>query len=120
MNYHHVLIVDDSIIERKLINRKLHQLGVSDIKLATNGSEAVKYYKDKYIINPFTLVLMDLDMPIKNGIDTTNEIIEFDSLAIIIGITGNTSNKSLLKFKNAGLLYLFHKPITKKMLQKIL
>lgn len=120
MNYHHILIVDDSIIERKLINKKLYQLGVNNIKLANNRHKAVKYYKENYINNPFTLVLMDLDMPIKNGIEATKEIIEFDPLAIIVGVTGNMCNKELLQFMNAGLIYLFNKPITKDLLQKIL
>lgn len=120
MIYHHILIVDDSIIERKLITKKLCQLGVNNVKVANNGREAIKCYRDNLLTNPFTIVFMDLDMPIKNGIDTTEEIIRFDPLAIIIGITGNTSNYDLITFMNAGLLYLFCKPITKTMLQKIL
>lgn len=73
---------------------------------ASDGEEAVENYKK----NKPDIVLMDLKLPKKSGIDATKEIIEYDSNAIIIAITayGSTIGTKALE---AGAKIVLRKPV---------
>jgi CheY-like chemotaxis protein len=60
-----VLIVDDDPIIRK-IHRVLLSKFTTEIQVAENGKEAVDRYRSGAL---FDLVLMDMDMPIMNGLE---------------------------------------------------
>ena len=60
-----VLIVDDDPIIRK-IHRVLLSKFTTEIQVAENGKEAVDRYRSGAF---FDLVLMDMDMPIINGLE---------------------------------------------------
>ncbi|GMY20335.1 two-component response regulator ARR22-like [Fagus crenata] len=60
-----VLIVDDDLIIRK-IHRVLLSKFTTEIQVAENGKEAVDLYRSGAL---FDLVLMDMDMPIVNGLE---------------------------------------------------
>ncbi len=60
-----VLIVDDDPIIRK-IHRVLLSKFTTEILVAENGKEAVDRYRSGAL---FDLVLMDMDMPIMNGLE---------------------------------------------------
>lgn len=67
-----VLIVDDSAFMRKVITDLLKKMnGVEPVDIARNGKAAVDYLADHKDID---LVLMDIEMPIMNGIDALKEI----------------------------------------------
>jgi two-component system, sensor histidine kinase and response regulator len=64
-----VLVVDDSEMNRELAVDLLVNLGM-ETAIATNGREAVQRVTEAY----FDLVLMDIQMPILDGLDATREI----------------------------------------------
>ncbi|KAJ3026226.1 UNVERIFIED_CONTAM: hypothetical protein HDU68_005991 [Siphonaria sp. JEL0065] len=81
------LVVDDNQINRKVLERHLNQYNVIT---ATNGQEALNYFQ----IETFDLVLMDIEMPVMNGLDATRNIREFEisrgkRRTPIIAVTGN-------------------------------
>ncbi|MBY9001978.1 MAG: response regulator [Candidatus Heimdallarchaeota archaeon] len=99
-----VLIADDNDDLRKL-----YVLMLSEFKVfgAINGQEAVDLYKNH---RP-NLVLMDILMPEKDGIEATKEILEFDPEATIIAITAYSSKtKEIIQ---AGAKDVVKKPIRK-------
>jgi len=75
-----ILIADDSIFMRRLLSRILEQAGHNVLGEAANGLEAVHKY---FELRPH-LVMMDITMPILNGIDAVKLIKSKDSTATII------------------------------------
>ena len=67
-----VAIVDDRFENRDILYKKLNPLGF-DTRMAENGQEAVDLYKEW---KP-DIVLMDVVMPIMNGVEATRQILEF-------------------------------------------
>lgn len=59
------LVVDDSMVNQTLHRRLLQKLGIEN-QVAGNGREAVDVHYSGKI---FDLILMDLDMPVMNGIE---------------------------------------------------
>jgi len=61
-----VLVVDDSRTLRRLLIRELNSIGINNIQEAGNGLEAL----DKVRTEIFDLMLLDMEMPEMNGLQT--------------------------------------------------
>ncbi len=70
---YHILIVEDNEINLTLIRQILEKRGHT-YRLAHNGEEALECIRTE----PFDLVLMDIQMPIMDGITTTQKIREIE------------------------------------------
>lgn len=83
-----VLLVEDNAINQKIVVLSLKEL-VKNIEIANNGKEAL----DKFGTSKFDIILMDIQMPIMNGIISTKKIREIEasteSHTPIIAITAN-------------------------------
>jgi two-component system chemotaxis response regulator CheY len=77
-----ILIVDDSFFMRNRLAGQLTKQGYETV-LAGDGVEAVSTYR---LIKP-DVVLMDVTMPRKSGLEALSEIRQFDPLARIIVLT---------------------------------
>lgn len=78
-----VLIVDDSIVSRKMLSKLVESNGYQVAAHAINGKEAVELYKK---LSP-DVVTMDITMPEMNGMESMKLIKEYDPDAKIILIT---------------------------------
>ncbi len=83
---------------------------------ARNGQEAVDYSRD----NPIDLILMDIKMPVMNGLDAILEIRKFNqSVPIIVQSAYTSDDNREMSFKN-GANDFITKPINKsELLDKI-
>ena len=83
-----VLLVEDNLINQKIVVLSLKKL-VKNIEIANNGKEAL----DKFGTSRFDVILMDIQMPIMNGIVATKKIREVEASSSshtpIIAITAN-------------------------------
>jgi CheY-like chemotaxis protein/signal transduction histidine kinase len=83
-----VLLVEDNLINQKIVVLSLKKL-VKTIEIANNGKEAL----DKFGTSRYDIILMDIQMPIMNGIVATKKIREIEassnSHTPIIAITAN-------------------------------
>lgn len=83
-----VLLVEDNFINQKIIVLSLNKL-VKNVDIATNGKEAL----DKFGTTRYDMILMDIQMPVMNGIIATKKIREIESSTNshtpIIAITAN-------------------------------
>ena len=60
-----ILVVDDDMINRKLLNVLVKKAGNFDVIEAENGLEALNIIKNE----PVDMVLLDIIMPVMDGID---------------------------------------------------
>jgi len=75
-----IMIVDDAAFMRMMIKDTLLKSGYENIIEAADGEVAVKSYKEE---KP-DLILMDITMPNKNGLEALKEIKEMDPAAKIV------------------------------------
>lgn len=107
-----ILIVDDQEINRILL-REIIEDYTKDKKLvltiheAENGAEAVALFKQ----NAYDLILMDITMPIMNGIEATKQIREISTKALIIVISAQNDMQSQKSILDAGAEDYISKPI---------
>jgi signal transduction histidine kinase/ABC-type amino acid transport substrate-binding protein/CheY-like chemotaxis protein/HPt (histidine-containing phosphotransfer) domain-containing protein len=113
-----ILVAEDNIINQEIIIGLLENININ-IDIVSNGKEAVDRYiqnKDKY-----TLILMDLQMPIMDGFEATHKIHQIDKNIPIIALTANAMKEDIEKTKNAGMNEHLSKPIdTDKLYETIL
>ena len=105
-----VLVAEDSSVISNLTKNVLlfEKYRITSVK---NGKQVL----DKLMHEDFDLILMDINMPIMDGIECTKEIraLEDNSKANIpiVAITGNYKNYTLDDFKKAGLNDYIQKPL---------
>jgi len=109
----HVLIVEDNKINM-LLTRKLLEMRFPNATIyeAENGKIAIEIYLKEEL----DLILMDIQMPIKNGYDTTLEIRKLKKSAAIpiIALTAGIMNEEIEKCLEFGMNDYIVKPIIKK------
>lgn len=90
-----VLICDDDKIVRDDIANIVKESGYVDyVKKVKDGIEAIEFIKSEKI----DLLIIDIDMPYKNGIDSAKEILSIDKDIHIVFVTG-FADYSLESFK---------------------
>lgn len=111
-----ILVAEDYEINRILIAELLEQFNIK-YDFALNGQEAV----DMAINNNYDLILMDINMPIMNGMDATKILIEDFKIKIpIVALTANALEGDKEKFLSLGMADYLTKPIDIKAFEAIL
>lgn len=107
------LVVDDEPINLEIISEYLDDIGI-DVTTAKNGEEAVALCMKK----PFDVVLMDIQMPIMNGIDASRLIrrMEGTKNLPIIALTANAFPEDEQKCYEAGMSDFISKPFEPRIL----
>ncbi|WP_420573366.1 ATP-binding protein [Kordia sp.] len=82
LEFKKVLIVEDNRINQTVTKRILDSEGVI-CSIAEDGEKAVEAVRQ----STFDLVLMDINMPVKNGIEATKDIRQFNTTIPIIALT---------------------------------
>jgi len=106
------LIVEDNLINQKVITRFLSEIGTPSY-CAVNGAEAIKVIKNG--MKP-KFVLMDVQMPVMNGLEATQQIREWEkenglSPMVIIGLTAGASDNDETKCRESGMDEVLFKPV---------
>ena len=119
---HIILVVEDNLINQKILVRQLERAGVQ-CYVANHGQEAIDSWKAHPEI---TCILMDIEMPILNGLEATKIIRlqeqEFKrSTTPIIGLSGNAGETHMTKALQSGMNGYLTKPYKiEELSQKIL
>lgn len=112
------LVTDDSKIARKLVLKTLKEFSTEEDTIfeASNGLEALETYKQE---KP-NLVFLDLTMPVMDGFEAIEKIIEFDNQAKIIVISADIQKGSMEKVSQLGAIGFVKKPINSNSMKEIL
>lgn len=107
-----ILIVDDSSVMRKIVERSLRQAG-SDIEAvneAGNGEEALKLVQ----MNQFNLILSDINMPAMDGLEFVRRLhaLECTKTTPVVMITTETGEKHVVEALSLGARGYIRKPFT--------
>ncbi|MDP5036417.1 MAG: response regulator [Alishewanella sp.] len=111
----HILLVDDSEVNRLTIKTFLGLEGMR-VTEASNGQEAINAVRD----TTFDLILMDMRMPVMDGIEAA-QLIRSQQLAKgtpIIALTAHVQETEKQRCLEAGMQDFLTKPIGKSMLIK--
>ncbi len=110
-----LLIVDDSLFMRQFIRCSLRSLVFEDIYEAADGMEAVELYKTHHP----DLVLLDINMPLMNGIEALRKIKEYDPSAHVIMISSIHTSRTVRETKELGACGYMQKPFPKMQLEEM-
>ncbi len=113
----HILIVDDNMLNQQIAQELLQESGITT-ELANDGLEAV----DMVNTGNFDGVLMDVQMPILDGLEATRLIrISTNSKALpIIAMTANATEQERKRCLSAGMDDFIAKPIQPDQINNIL
>jgi len=111
-----ILVVEDNIVNQKLIKAMLTSAGCSMVKVVSNGNEALEAIKAQTEAEKFDMVLMDGEMPVMDGFEATREIRKLPQWGTIaiVGVTAHALTTDRDKFIGAGMNGYLPKPYTKE------
>lgn len=108
----HILLVEDNVMNRFIANKSLSHFGCT-VDDAENGLVALEQLKK----NTYDLILMDIQMPELDGVETTKIIRNDLKLDIpIIAITANAFKKDIDLYLSIGMNNYVTKPFEEKVL----
>lgn len=115
-----VLVAEDNLINQKVAMINLKKLG-HEVEIAINGQMALDMYKT----GSYDVILMDIQMPIMDGIEATIAIREYEKekgikKIRIVAITANAMNEDKDKCFEIGMNGYITKPIQTEELIKAL
>ncbi|MBT4490762.1 MAG: response regulator [Rhodospirillaceae bacterium] len=105
-----VLLVEDNSMNRKVAIGMMQKMA-SETAVAKNGQEALELIISQ---GPFHVVLMDLHMPVMDGLETTRQVRRLESSASrtpIIGLTAAATRHEIDACLEAGMSDVVTKPI---------
>lgn len=112
-----ILVAEDNLINREVLREMLEHCG-HHVTEATNGEDAVALASS----TRFDLVLMDISMPMMDGVEASIRIRNGGASATspIIGLTAHAFPDELARFYASGMEEVIVKPITLAKLQDFL
>ncbi|MEH2238824.1 GAF domain-containing protein [Nostoc sp.] len=113
-----ILLAEDNLVNQKVALRQLQSLGYK-ADVVANGKEVLQLLEKI----PYDLILMDCQMPILDGLETTKEIHRWqeDAFAlrrrpVVIAMTANAMKEDKQMCLNAGMDDYLSKPVFKEKL----
>ena len=104
-----ILVAEDNVLNQKILAAHLHRLG-HRVCIAGNGAEAVDMVQNQ----TFDIILMDINMPVMDGVSATREIRSLPGPAAsipIIAVTANAMVKDRDYYLAAGMNEYVSKPV---------
>ncbi len=106
-----ILVAEDNPINQQVVSRLLERMGLS-VQCVANGAEALESVSN----HDFDLILMDMQMPVLDGLATTRTLRERGKGIPIVGLTANAFVSDRDACFSAGMNGFLSKPVTKSKL----
>lgn len=104
-----ILVVEDNKANQVLIKKMLEKVGFK-VNVAGNGKEALEKIKEK----TYSLIIMDMQMPVMDGYTATRKIREKGLKVPVIALTAHTLRGDEAKSLEAGCDGYLGKPVKQK------
>ncbi|MDR2610964.1 MAG: response regulator [Clostridiales Family XIII bacterium] len=101
-----ILVVDDAAFMRMMVRENLGKAGYTDFSEARNGEEAV----ERFIADRPDLVLLDITMPVKDGLAALQEIRALDPDAKVVMLSAMGQENLVIMAVQLGALDFIVKP----------
>ncbi len=114
----HILYVEDKMINQKVVGLLIESMG-HKVEVANNGKQALDMFNPKL----FDLILMDIQMPVMDGITATQKLKEKyppEKLPPIVGLSANAFEGDREKYLQTGLDEYLTKPFDSEEFKKVL
>ncbi|GIK05610.1 hypothetical protein Aspvir_009723 [Aspergillus viridinutans] len=114
----HILLVEDNMVNQIVMLKLLKSLGFERVDTAWDGADAVRQVKQTPL--SYNAILMDINMPVMNGLEATTKIREVNSEVPIIALTGNALKGDAETYLARGMNDYVAKPVHRKRLVQLL
>ena len=109
-----ILIVEDSSSDRLIIQKRLNRY---ETLTACDGMEAMKIIEEN---DDISLIILDLKMPVMDGLTATAEIRKFDTNIPIVALTAHAFESDKVAALKSGCNDYLVKPVDKARLMSVL
>jgi osomolarity two-component system sensor histidine kinase TcsA len=113
-----VLLTEDNSINQRVMVKMLKGLGFENIDLAVNGRSAVTMLAKDPLA--YHVILMDIDMPVLDGIGATKEIRDAGINTPIVAMTANALKGQAETYFAKGMSAYVPKPVDRNLLVEVL
>lgn len=113
-----IVLAEDNMFNKLFIEKLLEKFGYEEFSHADNGNQVMEILEKEMV----DLILMDIQMPGKDGIETTKEIIAKygEKRPVIVAVTADSNDSNKEFYLNAGMDAFLSKPFKEKDLKGIL
>ena len=115
-----ILLVEDNLLNQRIVTFSLKKYN-HDVIIANNGVEAIEKFRE----SKFDVILMDIMMPVMDGLEATVKIREIENLegidkrTPIVALTANTMDNDRDKCLSYGMDEFMAKPFDVEKLKTI-
>lgn len=108
-----ILVVEDNDINRQILQELLKHAGIQS-KSLINGAEALECLSDPENAAKYSLVFMDIQMPVMDGYQAVDALMQYPHMKAlpIVALTADAVEQSLNKAKEVGMKGYITKPYT--------
>lgn len=110
-----ILVAEDNKVNQMLAVKMLSKMGHRPV-IAGDGKQAVDMAMEK----KYDIILMDMQMPVMDGLAATRKIRETDSKIPIIAMTANVFDSDRKACFDSGMVDFIPKPVKREMAREIL
>jgi|GEM_PF-3028853 len=113
-----ILVAEDNLVNQKVAQMMLKKMGY-DVAIVSNGQEAVDAVREKH----FDVILMDVQMPVMDGLSATaniRKILPENQHPRIIALTAHALSEDVQRCIEAGMNAHLPKPIRATLLRNVL
>ncbi|OAP59846.1 hypothetical protein AYL99_04848 [Fonsecaea erecta] len=114
----HILLVEDNAINQTIMVRLLRSFGLEKVDVAADGAEGVRMVTQKPLA--YSLILMDISMPVMDGVTATRKIREAGHVVPIIAMTANALKGDEEGYLAEGMNDYIAKPVDRRLLMESL
>lgn len=111
-----ILVVDDSVMSRKLVIKALPVEWDVEIHQASNGKEALDIYRN----GKAHVIFLDLTMPVMDGYEVLETLKREGLNALVIVISADVQPKAQERVKELGAIAFLKKPLRTEEIKQIL
>jgi PAS domain S-box-containing protein len=116
-----ILVCEDNIMNQKVMSQHLEKMGLKTV-IAENGQVGIDIIKKRLQDGQpmFNLILMDIHMPVMDGLETAARIIDLGVRTPIVAVTANIMSNDIELYRESGILDFIGKPFSSQELWRCL